>query len=63
MTAAGYVGPNARVDHDVSLIVPEVWCRMSPEERDPKFLIANRFLEKCEDFEHDGKKVLASRLG
>jgi hypothetical protein len=63
VTAAGYVGPHLRVDHDVSLIVPEVWCRMTPAERDPKFLIANLFLEKCADFEHAGKKVLASRLG
>jgi len=63
VTAAGYVGPKVRVDHDVSLLVPEVWCRMTPEERDPKFLIAERCLEKCRDFEHDGKKVLAARLG
>jgi hypothetical protein len=63
VTAAGYVGPHLRVDHDVSLIVPEVWCRMTPEERDPKFLIANRFLDKCADFTHAGKKVLANRLG
>ena len=63
VTAAGYVGPKARVDHDISLLVPEVWCRMSPQERDPQFLIANGYLEKCEDFEHAGKKVLASRLG
>jgi hypothetical protein len=63
VTAAGYVGPNARMDHDVSLIVPEVWCRLTAEERDPKFLIANRFLDKCQDFEHGGKKILASRLG
>ena len=63
VTAAGYVGPNVRVDHDVSLIVPEVFCRMSPAERAPQFLLANHFLEKCEDFEHAGKKVLASRLG
>jgi hypothetical protein len=52
-----------RVDHDVSLIVPEVWCRLTAEEREPKFLVANHFLEKCQDFEHGGKKVLASRLG
>jgi hypothetical protein len=63
VTAAGYVGPKVRVDHDVSLLVPEVWCRMSPEERDPKFLMAERCLEKCQDFGHAGKKVLASRLG
>ena len=63
VTAAGYVGPNVRVDHDVSLIVPEVFCRMTPEERTPEFLIAGHYLEKCGDFEVAGKKVLASRLG
>jgi len=63
VTAAGYVGPKARVDHDVSLIVPEVFCRMTPEERTPGFLIASHYLEKCGDFEVAGKKVLASRLG
>jgi hypothetical protein len=63
VTAAGYVGPQVRVDHDVSLIVPEVFCRMAPEERDPKFLIAGHYLEACEDFVHNGKKILASRLG
>jgi hypothetical protein len=36
---------------------------MTVEERTPKFLIANRFLERIEDFSHNGKKVLASRLG
>lgn len=63
VTAAGYVGPHTRVDHDVSLLVPEVWCRMSVSERDPQFLIRNGYLEKCEDFEHLGQQVLASRLG
>ena len=62
-TAAGWVGPKLRVDHDVSLLVPEIWCRMTPEERVPKYLIEHGYLEKCEDFEHDGKPVLASRLG
>jgi hypothetical protein len=63
VTAAGYVGPKTRVDHDVSLLVPEIWCRMAPEERDPKWLMAERCLEKCDDFEHNGQKVLAGRLG
>jgi hypothetical protein len=63
VTAAGYVGPHLRVDHDVSLIVPEIWCRMTPQERDPQFLIANHFLERCVDFAHGGKTVPASRLG
>jgi hypothetical protein len=63
VTAAGYVGPKCRVDHDISLIVPEVFSRMEPDERDPKSLIANHYLEKLEDFEHEGKKVAVSRLG
>jgi len=40
-----------------------VFCRMTPEERDPKFLVGSHFLEPCEDFVHNGKKILASRLG
>jgi len=63
VTAAGFVGPHARVDHDVSLLVPEILSRMTVEERDAKFLIRNNYLEKCRDFEHDGKRVLAGRLG
>src|SRR5690606_30296192 len=63
ISAAGYVGPKVRVDHDISLLIPEVWCRMSPEERDPAFLIGEGYLERCEDFEHNGRRVLASRLG
>jgi hypothetical protein len=63
VTAAGYVGPKVRVDHDVSLIVPEVFCRMQPQERDPKFLLASHYLDKLEDFTHGGKTIPASRLG
>ncbi|HUB86994.1 MAG TPA: hypothetical protein VMB22_03815, partial [Verrucomicrobiae bacterium] len=63
VTGAGFIGPKCRVDHDVSLIVPEVFCRMTPEEQTPEFLIANRFLERCKDFTHGGKEVWASRLG
>jgi hypothetical protein len=63
VTAAGYIGPRVRVDHDISLLVPEVWCRMAPEERKPEFLIGGHFLDKCQDFEHAGKRVLAGRLG
>lgn len=63
VTAAGYVGPHARVDHDISLLVPEVWCRMTVEERSPEFLLAGGYLEPVGDFEHEGRRVLASRLG
>ena len=62
-TAAGYVGPNARFDHDISLLVPEVWSRMSPDERDPKFLIRERLLEPVADVKYQGEMVPASRLG
>ena len=62
-TAAGHVGPNARFDHDISLLIPEVWCRMSPDERDPKFLIRERLLEPIADFTHSGELIPASRLG
>jgi phosphoenolpyruvate carboxykinase (diphosphate) len=63
VSAAGYVGPNCRVDHDVSLLIPEIWCRMRTEERDAKFLIENGYFEKCDDVEHNGRKLLFSRLG
>jgi len=33
---AGYIGPKYRVDHDISLLIPEIWCRLFPSERDPK---------------------------
>jgi hypothetical protein len=36
---------------------------MAPEDRDPNNLIANGSLEKLEDFEYNGEKILASRLG
>ena len=62
-SSAGFVGPDVRVDHDISLLMPEIWARLSPEQRDPEWLIANHYLEKLEDFEHKGRKVLASRLG
>lgn len=63
VTAAGYVGPHARVDHDISLLVPEVWCRMSVGERSPDFLREHGYLERVQDFEFGGRKILASRLG
>jgi phosphoenolpyruvate carboxykinase (diphosphate) len=63
VSAAGYVGPKVRVDHDVSLLIPEVFSRMTPAERDARALIADGCLERCTDFKHEGQLVLASRLG
>jgi hypothetical protein len=62
-TSAGYVGPHYRVDHDISMLAPELWCRMKVGERNPRFLIENGYLEKVDDFVLDGRTVLASRLG
>jgi hypothetical protein len=63
VSAAGYVGPKVRVDHDISLLIAEVWSRMTPAERRPKSLIDNGRFEKCADRKVGRKKVLASRLG
>lgn len=62
-SAAGFIGPRYRVDHDISLLIPEIWCRLFPHERDPRRLIEAGHLERLEDYEFNGKKVLASRLG
>ena len=62
-TSAGYIGPHFRVDHDVSALVPEIWCRMRVAERDPRSMIAAGYLEKIDDFALDGRTVQASRLG
>ncbi|MCU1338438.1 MAG: hypothetical protein JWO19_4019 [Bryobacterales bacterium] len=62
-TSAGHVGPRFRVDHDVSLLVPEIWCRMRVAERDPQFLRQQGFLEKVENLSLHGRTVQASRLG
>ena len=43
-------GRSMRVDHDISMLVPEIWCRMRVHERDPRFLIEKGLLERVEDF-------------
>jgi hypothetical protein len=63
VTAAGYIGPDVQVAHDISMLIPEVWCRMKDEERHASYLIENGYLEKCEDVEHEGKTFAFSRLG
>jgi hypothetical protein len=63
LSAAGHVGPNFKVDHDITYLLPEIWCRMTDEERNPKFLIDHGYLERCENFVHNGKLVHAERLG
>ena len=62
-TAAGHIGPRYRVDHDNSMLVPELWCRMRTFEREPEYLIQHNYLERVDDFEYKGRNVMASRLG
>src|SRR5690606_30562478 len=62
-TPAGHVGRKYRVDPDISLLMPEVWARLSAEERDANRLIAGGYLERVRDFRHGRRTVAASRLG
>ncbi len=63
LSSAGVVGPHVRVDHDISLLVPEVFSRMSDSERCATNLIEEGCLERVQDYEMDGELILASRLG
>ncbi len=62
-TAAGHIGHRHKVEHDISLLVPELWSRLTPEERDPARLIAGGYLERIPDFTHKGRTIPAGRLG
>ncbi|MDR1595445.1 MAG: hypothetical protein LBR91_00780 [Puniceicoccales bacterium] len=63
LSAAGYVGPHFRVDHDITYLLPEIWSRMTTTERKPEFLISHGYLERCENFQYRGEIVHAERLG
>ena len=62
-TPAGHIGANIRVDHDISILVSEIWSRLTVEERNPVRLIKEGSFEKLEDFDYQGVHVPASRLG
>ena len=62
-TPAGHIGPKHRFDHDISILIPELWCRLGIREKDPEYLIREGFFEKVEDLEYKGEKIPASRLG
>lgn len=62
-TPAGFIGSRTRVDHDISMLIPELWARLKVSERNPAKLIAEGSLEKIDDFEHNGQKIPASILG
>lgn len=62
-TAAGQIGHKLKVEHDITLIIPEIISRMTRDELNVKNLIQDRYLEKVEDFEYQGRKVHAGILG
>jgi len=62
-TAAGHIGSDRRIDHDISMLIPEIWCRLPACCQKPAYMIDQGYLEKLEDFEYKGSRVLASRLG
>lgn len=62
-SAAGYIGHMRRIDHDVSMLIPEIWCRIPVAERQPEFLIENGYFERLDDFDHENQHIAASRLG
>ncbi|WP_314778943.1 hypothetical protein [Actinomyces massiliensis] len=63
LSSAGYIGPKVKVAHDISLLVPEIFSRMTPQERDARTLIETGYLERLEDFDYEGRRIEASRLG
>ncbi len=63
VTSAGYIGPKYKVDHDISLLIPEVWSRLRVGENSPKILIEKGYLEKIEDYEKGDRVIPAGRLG
>ena len=63
ISGAGHVGPSVKVAHDVSLLIPEVFARMTPQERSADGLIRAGHLEQVQDIEVDGRVVPARRLG
>ena len=62
-TPAGHIGSKFRVDHDLSLLMPELLARLQGFEKNPDLMIAGGFLEKINDFTHNNKLVKASMLG
>ncbi|MDQ6969103.1 MAG: hypothetical protein Q9M16_01150 [Mariprofundus sp.] len=62
-TAAGFIGAERRIDHDISMLIPEIWCRLPAKLQRSEEMIRLGYLKRLEDFEYQGKTVHASRLG
>ena len=50
VTSAGYVGPKYKINHGVSLLIPEIWSRLRDYENDPQDMIEKGYLEKVPSF-------------
>ena len=55
--------PPLKVDHDISLLIPEIWSRFRFGENLPERMISQGYLERLEDYQHAGKTIAAGRLG
>ena len=62
-TAAGFIGHKLKVEHDITIMISEVLCRMTPEELDIDALIRDKYLEKVEDMTFNETLVKSSILG
>ncbi|CAL6021033.1 Conserved_hypothetical protein [Hexamita inflata] len=62
-TAAGSIGHKLKVEHDITLIIPEIFTRMTASELKIENLIKSGCLEQVQDLVVDGKTVPASILG
>ena len=62
-TATGHIGPRVQVDHDISLLIPEIWCRLPASDRVPATMIRDGYLEPVKDYDIGGRHIRASRLG
>ena len=63
ITSAGYVGPKYKVNHDISLLIPEIWSRLRDFENDPKEMIEKGLLEKVPAFSYHEQELPTSYLG
>lgn len=62
-TAAGYIGHKLKVEHDITLVIPEIVTRMNADELKVENLIKEGALEKVNDMVVEGKTIHSSILG
>ena len=63
VTSAGYVGPKYKVNHDISLLIPEIWSRLRDFENSPQKMISDGLLEKVPPFSYKGEDLPTTHLG